>query len=559
VALFVPLALGTCAGFALVALPPLSIRYLNTNTAFLGSIVIGNGINSGIMLLARIQEELALGKGNRDAVVTGVVESWRATLAAALASAAAYASLIFTDFRGFNQFGWIGSFGIVLCWVAVYALMPALCVLLGERLRPKLVATAAVPAKPSLSARLTEWTMRHRRAVGVALAVLGIVSLAGLATRRGDWIEYDLSKLRRKDSWENGERYWGKRLDAATGRYLTPTVIMAQRAEDVPRLEQGLRELMQRGGAGDLIAEVRSARQLLPETRSESIEEGKALKAAITPKLRAQLRPAEREQLDRSLSDESLVPLEANDLPEAFAAGLRERSGEVGRSVLVFPKVGGGTWQAERLASFAHDVRALAAGASAVAAGPLLLSSDLAHAMRADGPRVAALSFVCVIAICIAAFGVVGRKAWLFSGLSVAALLLGVTFMLGLLAWTGAKLNFSNFVALPITFGISADYSINMLRRFQAEGVAADTRASQTGGALVLCSAMTVIGWGALLLVENQALFSFGVFAITGELTSLLAAILALPAFLAWRAARSKDGSVGHKSPRPGRAPTALG
>ena len=32
------------------------------------------------------------------------------------------------------------------------------------------------------------------------------------------------------------------------------------------------------------------------------------------------------------------------------------------------------------------------------------------------------------------------------------------------------KLNFSNFVALPITFGISADYSINMLRRFQSEG-----------------------------------------------------------------------------------------
>jgi uncharacterized protein len=558
-ALFVPLAVGTCAGFALVALPPLSIRYLNTNTAFLGSIVVGNGINSGIMLLARIQEELALAKSMRDAVVTGVGESWRATLAAALASAASYASLIFTDFRGFNQFGWIGSFGIVMCWVAVYLLMPAMCVLLGERLRPRFSSATVVSTKPTLSARLTEWTMSHRRAVGVLLALLGIASLAGLGTRRGDWIEYDLSKLRRKDSWESGERYWGKRMDAATGRYLTPTVIMAQRAADVPGLEQGLRELMQRGGAGDLIAEVRSARQLLPETRLESIAEAKALKAAITPKLRAQLQPPEREQLDRSLSDESLVPLQAADLPEAFAAGLRERSGEVGRSVLVFPKVGGGTWQAERLASFSQDVRGLAAAASAVAAGPLLLSSDLAHAMRADGPRVAALSFLCVIAICVAAFGVVGRQAWMFSGLSIAALLLGVTFMLGSLAWTGAKLNFSNFVALPITFGISADYSINMLRRFQAEGVSADTRASQTGGALVLCSATTVIGWGALLLVENQALFSFGVFAITGELTSLLAAILALPAFLAWRASRSRDGLAGRKSPRPDTAPTAPG
>ena len=109
VALFVPLLLGTFAGFALVALPPLSIRYLNTNTAFLGSIVVGNGINSGIMLLARIQEELGLGRRVKDAIATGVAESWRATLAAALASAASYGSLIFTDFRGFNQFAGLAA------------------------------------------------------------------------------------------------------------------------------------------------------------------------------------------------------------------------------------------------------------------------------------------------------------------------------------------------------------------------------------------------------------------------------------------------------------------
>jgi predicted RND superfamily exporter protein len=127
--------------------------------------------------------------------------------------------------------------------------------------------------------------------------------------------------------------------------------------------------------------------------------------------------------------------------------------------------------------------------------------------------------------------------------------------MLGLLAWTGAKLNFSNFVALPITFGISADYSINMLRRFQAEGATQDDGLSNTGGALALCSATTVIGWGSLLLVENQALFSFGVFAISGELTSLLAAVLALPAVLSW----FTGASAGRRSPHPDRVPTALG
>jgi uncharacterized protein len=555
VALFVPLLLGTWAGFALVALPPLSIRYLNTNTAFLGSIVVGNGINAGIMLLARIQEELGLGKRVRDAVATGVAESWRATLAAALASAASYGSLIFTDFRGFNQFGWIGSFGIVMCWVSMYLLMPALCVFLGERLRPRALPAATVKPAPGLAARVAELTMRHRRAVLAGLTVVAAVSIAGLATRRGDWIEYDLSKLRRKDSWVNGERYWGKRMDAATGRYLTPSVVMAKDASDVPRLEARLRELKARGGAGDLIAEVRSAQQLLPDTRQASIEQGQLLKAAITPKLRSKLKDSERQLLDRALSEQSLVPLTAQDLPEAFAAGLRERDGKIGRSVLIFPKVGGGTWQAERLSAFARDIRQAATEAGAIAAGPLLLSSDLAHAMRSDGPRVTLLSFLCVIGICVAAFGVVGRQAWAFSGLSVAALLLGVSFMLGLLSWTGAKLNFSNFVALPITFGISADYSINMLRRFQSEGESTDERLSHTSGALVLCSAMTVIGWGALLLVENQALFSFGVFAISGELASLAAAVLALPAVLAWLTSASKE----RRSPRSGTAPTALG
>jgi predicted RND superfamily exporter protein len=564
VALFVPLALGTWAGFALVALPPLSIRYLNTNTAFLGSIVVGNGINAGIMLLSRIQEELGLGKPVRTAVVTGVTESFRATLAAALASAVSYASLIFTDFRGFNQFGWIGGFGILMCWVAMYVLVPALCVLLGERLRPRAVTTATAPPRTSFAARVAEFTMRHRRAVLAGLALVGVISLAGLATRRGDWIEYDLSKLRRKDSWVSGERYWGKRMDAATGRYLTPTVVMAESSADVPKLEARLRDLMQQGGAGDLIAEVRSAQQLLPDARLASIEEGKLLKAAITPKLKSKLKPAERDQLERALSDASLVPLTAQDLPEAFAAGLRERDGTMGRSVLIFPKVGGGTWQAERLAGFARDVRAAAREAGAVAAGPLLLSSDLADAMRADGPRVTLVSFACVIAICIAAFGVVGRQAWAFSGLSIGALLLGVSFMLGLLAWTGAKLNFSNFVALPITFGISADYSINMLRRFQSDdGGSTDARLSHTSGALALCSAMTVIGWGALLLVENQALFSFGVFAISGEIASLVAAVLALPAVLAWLQERHRSGftggSAGSRSHHPDRAPTALG
>ncbi len=52
--IFFPTLLGVASAFAIAAL---TIGYLNTNTAFLGSIILGNGINFGIILLARYREQ----------------------------------------------------------------------------------------------------------------------------------------------------------------------------------------------------------------------------------------------------------------------------------------------------------------------------------------------------------------------------------------------------------------------------------------------------------------------------------------------------------------------
>ena len=51
--LAIPLFASTLYAFALVTLPPASIDALNSNTAFLGSVIVGNGVNFGIIFLAR--------------------------------------------------------------------------------------------------------------------------------------------------------------------------------------------------------------------------------------------------------------------------------------------------------------------------------------------------------------------------------------------------------------------------------------------------------------------------------------------------------------------------
>jgi predicted RND superfamily exporter protein len=74
--------------------------------------------------------------------------------------------------------------------------------------------------------------------------------------------------------------------------------------------------------------------------------------------------------------------------------------------------------------------------------------------------------------------------------------------------------------------------------------VSVPTLLANTAGAVGLCSATTIIGFGSLLAAQNQALYSFGVFAAVGEVATLAAATLALPAWLAIREHVSKKAEV---------------
>ena len=98
------------------------------------------------------------------------------------------------------------------------------------------------------------------------------------------------------------------------------------------------------------------------------------------------------------------------------------------------------------------------------------------------------------------------------------------------------KLNFLNFIALPITFGIGVDYAVNVMQRYRHEGPGgALTAVRETGGAVVLCSMTTTLGYLALVGSVNYAVRSLGTAAVLGEIACLLAAVIVLPAALTWR------------------------
>jgi predicted RND superfamily exporter protein len=117
----------------------------------------------------------------------------------------------------------------------------------------------------------------------------------------------------------------------------------------------------------------------------------------------------------------------------------------------------------------------------------------------------------------------------------VASVLLGVAWMIGAAGLCGVRVTFLNFIAIPITLGIGAEYALNMVARLDQEKAISKAVAT-TGAAVVLCSWTTIVGYGSLLAAHSQALRGFGAMAILGEIFCLGAAVVALPvALLVWR------------------------
>src|SRR5215471_21143304 len=128
-----PALFGVGAAYAFATLV---FGYVNTTGAFLGAIILGNGINYPIVLLSRYREFRARGQSPAEARRDAVWNAFRAELVGASVGSIAYGSLTVTNFRGFSQFGMIGFVGMLLVWLSVIPLVPALLALI-ERLEAR--------------------------------------------------------------------------------------------------------------------------------------------------------------------------------------------------------------------------------------------------------------------------------------------------------------------------------------------------------------------------------------------------------------------------------------
>jgi len=538
--LLMPLALATLYAFALVTLPPIGIDGLNSNTAFLGSVIVGNGVNFGIILLARYVEERRAGHGIEDSLVVAIWGARAGTVVAALAAATAYGSLMLTQFRGFHQFGVIGAIGMVACWAMAFLLSPSLLAWLDRDGS----SSKAGPHRPVIMGRVANLVQRHPAPIVALAGLLTLFALYRVRTVDSSWVEYDFSQLRRADSHISGEAYWGHRMDGLLGRYLTPLVMLTDSPQATERVNADLRASVQSGVLHDYVSEVQDENDVLPPQQPEKLAEVSQIREIFTPRIKAELTPEQRENIEPYLPPDSLHVLVPSELPHTLTAGLRERNGRMDRSVLVYPKPSDATWHGDALAAITNELRRIG-GSEARPAGSIPLSADIISSVMRDGPLATVVALLGVVVLVTGIFRF-NRSTLLIVG----SLLLGVLWLTAAISVLHVKINFCNFIAFPITFGIGVDYSVNVMARYRQTGEKDVLDAIRsTGGAVALCSMTTIIGYGSLLLAQNRALFLFGLVAVLGELCCLFTAVVVLPAVLATWSRPSAAGERGEPLP----------
>ncbi len=102
--------------------------YVNILTGFLSVILMGLGIDFGIHFLSRYYEERGKGKSIEDSLFFMLSKTGKATLTAVFTTITSFIAMIFTDFKGFNEFGFIGATGLMMAYISMFYILSSLLV-----------------------------------------------------------------------------------------------------------------------------------------------------------------------------------------------------------------------------------------------------------------------------------------------------------------------------------------------------------------------------------------------------------------------------------------------
>jgi predicted exporter len=497
---------------------------LNAVSLAFAAILYGLSIDTAIHFYTRVVQERQQ-RPLEEAVATTLAALGRATVTAALTTAAVFAVIGLSVLSPVQQLGLMTAMGMLINIGIFFVLYPALALSMAGK--PVQLGRLETPGL----ARIAGASARHPRPV--TLATAGFAAICAILATRVN-LDATLTHLRPRQSEamrvqdEIARRFGQKDTDGA---------VLVQRES----LDAALRDAemvagqLDRYQADGVVRDVKSVRGVLPsaETQRARLARYAALpRAEAVASLRAALprygfatepfRPfldgfaASRENLV-VLGDDALAPVQP--IIEHY---VRVRDGIF--SVATYVEPGPGVTFEDIATRLSRDAGAL----KPIVASRALLEAELRRMLRRELVIFLALAIAGNVFLLWRAAG-----SWRTGTVLMIPALLGVLCVLAGMTVFGIALDPVNLIVLPLILGIGVDDAV-YLHAGVRSGLSVEAAMEESGRALVMTSYTEIAGFGCLALSRSPALATMGLLAAAGLLVSLTATIIVLPAALTW-------------------------
>jgi len=575
IAAMVSLIVGICLSFGFATL---AVGHLNILSMVFAIMLIGLGIEYGIQVVLRYQEELKQGVGGMQAIETGLTANIRSIVMAAATVALAFATFAFTDFKGIAELGIIAAGGVVICVIATFTVLPAMLVLL-ERFRKPQPDTASAPPAVVLDQRpFFRFLYGKPRAVVAITLLLSIICLYPTLTMRFDYnllnlqakglecVEYACKLMKSKEN--SGYFAVVTARDAAEARRLTAQL------EKLPAVDHVVSPLsfvpdQQR----EKLAELAALRGVMAEVKPVPYEENlqvMALPAVFenfrnrVEKLATALQTAKAPQAapvsaflktldsffaslekekDRNalgmlrefqgsmfaelpakltMMKETLQAAEVSekDVPPQLMKRFMGKQGALLLQVAAKQEI----FDREPLAEFVTQVKSVVPHATGE---PVMVYESLSI-LRDAYLKAFAYAFAGIAVILLLNF-----KSIRFALLGTIPLAAGLLLMIGGMRLIGVSFNSANIIVLPLILGVGIDSAIYIINRYRQGTETPVQVATRSAGIGVFLNALTILfSFGALMVAHHQGVFSIGAVMSLGMVASVAVFLAFLPALL---------------------------
>jgi predicted RND superfamily exporter protein len=500
---------------------------LNLMTSTLGLILFGLGIDYGIHFYGRYAEERAEGKSVVDAAETTFVSTGQAITIGALTTAAALYVLIFADFKGFSEFGAVAGTGVLFALLAMMFVMPALLSIF-ERIRLLDLESAPRVDTESDSPR-SDWRFPGARTIVIGSAVAVIAALVFLPQVE---FNYDFGALEPEFSEYTEKAKYIHRTNTGSGARSDPAFVVLEDRKEVPAVVSAYREKMRTDTTSATILAVESLQERFP--RSDTAQQKRLKRIAKIRQLVTENQYLEDDtseaiqKLRRASQTRGSISLD--QVPKFLREQYTTKDGTLGNLVIVYPAVD--VSDGRKSIAFAKDVGTVKTNNGEVyhAGSTQIVAAEMLMILQRESPWMIGGVFLVVALLMFFHFRSV---RWALMALT--PLVVGILWMLLVMEVAGFRVNFYSMIVLPAILGIGNDDGVHMVHRYREEGKGSIWKILQsTGEHVFVGNVTTAMGFGGLVLSFHPGLRSIGVLALIGFGTTLLAALIFLPAMYQW-------------------------